>query len=105
MELIIFFTCFVLPLMILVMGLSSYSVLGGTLLSAFGFRDEVFVNRDGSLVYHKTRNFLPTFPKLVSRFPELHTSPLTRDEALARLSDADKAKYRRDGIESILDRI
>lgn len=75
--------------------------VGMSLLAAMGLREEVFVNRRGWLIYHKTRNFLPTFPKLVSNFEDLSRSPLTMEQAYARLTPADKERFERTGIESV----
>ena len=88
MSLLIFFIIFAL-LIYFTMGSAQWSVLKCNLFVAFGWSEGVFVSVDGIVVYHKTQNYLPTFPKVASKYSSLHESSLTFEDALARLSTKD----------------
>ncbi len=89
---ILIILAFVLTFVYFVAGTANASVLGCNYFVAMGWVEGVFVSRS-NLCYHKTRNFLPTFPLCASRFEGLHESPLSYEEALDRLPPGQRKQH------------
>jgi hypothetical protein len=83
----------VLAFVWLVGGITGAMVLGASPLVMLGLKEGVFVSKS-KLLYHKTQNFLPTFPLLCSEFSDLHESPIPYEEALKMVPEADAVKHK-----------
>lgn len=83
----------VLAFVYVTMAIAGAMVLGCSPLVAAGLKEGVFVSRDTALLYYKAANGLPTFPVMASRFSDLHEAPMTYEEALAMVPEADRNRH------------